>query len=314
MPLTLGGVPQSQNLTLSNVPTQGMTLSNAPMGLGAAANQQPDIVQMLSKYNLGAAPGMLGGTLGGIGLQSVDAPAPMTPPAALPPANPVNTDDFIPRDVRGPMTVMDTLNQLSKMNMGQAPVGMPQPGPLPQSGPMPQLPPDTPVRPMPPQSGQIHSYDPAAQYRSFGNQLAQMIQAGQITPQQANAIKAPLFEATKLGNSFEGYKAMQAAQQNAMGMLPRQGYDPAAEYRNFGTTLGSLLQSQYNPGGFTPEQANAIKAPIFEATKLGNTNAGYEAMQKAINAAWAIPGMPPRPVESPRAAFAVQGMAGNRGG
>lgn len=133
MPLTLNNVP------MRNVANPQSHISDFIANMNAlAAEQKPDIVQMLGKYNLGAAPGTLGGTLGGIGLQSVDAPAPTTPPAALPPANPVNTDDFIPRNVRPPMTVMDTFNRLSKMNMGQAPVGMPQPGPQPGPQPMPQ--------------------------------------------------------------------------------------------------------------------------------------------------------------------------------
>lgn len=160
---------------------------NAP-----AAEQKPDIVQMLGKYNLGAAPGALGGTLGGIGLQSVDAPAPTTPPPPVPRyMDPINSDDFIPRNVRSPMTVMDTLN-LAR-TLGTAPqqlasiVGMPMAGYDPAG------------------------YDPAAQYRGFGNDLMALINSGAITPQQANAIKAPVFEAVRLGNTNQGYNQMQAA-------------------------------------------------------------------------------------------------------
>lgn len=191
--------------------------------------------------------------------------------------------------------------QLTLSNVPQTATAMP--APMPQA-PIPQAPMPQPVGGLtvatqpqrPQQPGIIPSYNPAAQYREFGNQLLQMIKAGQITPEQANRLKAPLFEATKLGNTAEGYKAMQAAQQAAMGMLPRQGYDAAAQYRSMGTTLASLLQNPNNPNGLTPAQANALKAPIFEATRLGNTNAGYEAMQKAIDNAWAQSGVP-RPVE-----------------
>jgi hypothetical protein len=170
-----------------------------------------------------------------------------------------------------------------------------------------------------PQRGTMLSYDPAAQYRQFSTQLADMIKSGQITPERANQLKAPLFEATKLGNSFEGYKAMQAAQQNATGMMPRQGYDPAAEYRGLGTTIGSMMQNQYNPDGLTPAQANAMKAAMFEATKMGNTNAGYDAMQKAIAAADAqlsvplrgVPNapMPPQQPAAPRQLSPEEAMA-----
>lgn len=208
--------------------------------------------------------------------------------------------------------------QLTLSNVPQTATAMP--APMPQA-PMPQAPMAQPhVMPQPvggltvatqpqrpQQPGIMPSYNPGAQYRDFGNQLLQMIKAGQITPERANQLKAPLFEATKLGNTLEGYKAMQAAQQAAMGMLPRQGYNAGAEYRSLGTTLASMLQNPNNPNGLTPAQANAMKAAMYEATKLGNTNAGYEAMQKAIAAADAQLPVPLRGI--PNTPRVPQGMA-----
>lgn len=56
-----------------------------------------------------------------------------------------------------------------------------------------------------------HDYDPAAQYRDFGQQLLGLVKSGAMTVEQANALKAPVFNAVKLGNSAEGYQQMQNA-------------------------------------------------------------------------------------------------------
>lgn len=266
MPLTLSGVPQSQNLTLSNVPTQGMPLSNAPMGLGSAADQQPDIVQMLGKYGLGAAPGMLGA----VGPQSVGAPVPMTPPPPAPPGlNPILGDDFIPRG--GPRTptglsgISDMLNQLSKMNMGQTPPQVVERLPAPSMA----------------SSEIMPNYDPAASYRDYSNKLGAMLKSGQLTPERANALKAPIFEATKLGNTRGGSEAMQRAIAAAEQALPAFNYNPAERYSEFGNQLASLISA----GILTPQQANAFKAPVFEATRLGNSVEGQRTMNGAIQTA-----------------------------
>lgn len=59
--------------------------------------------------------------------------------------------------------------------------------------------------------GMPQGWNASSAYRDFGGKLAQMIKSGQLTPQQANAIKDPAFQATKLGNTPEAFAAMQKA-------------------------------------------------------------------------------------------------------
>lgn len=124
-------------------------------------------------------------------------------------------------------------------------------------------------------------YDAAASYRDFGQQLLRMIQSGQITPQRANELKAPVFEAVRLGNTPEGQQAMRAAIGTAQDALPMKGYDPAAMYRNIGSQLANAVKS----GQMTVQQAQQLQAPLFEAVKLGNTAPGYARMNSAYNSA-----------------------------
>lgn len=124
-------------------------------------------------------------------------------------------------------------------------------------------------------------YDAAASYRDFGQQLLRMIQSGQITPQRANELKAPVFEAVRLGNTPEGQQAMRAAIDTARDVLPMKGYDPAAMYRNIGSQLANAIKS----GQMTVQQAQQLQAPLFDAVKLGNTAGGWAQMTSAYNRA-----------------------------
>jgi hypothetical protein len=74
---------------------------------------------------------------------------------------------------------------------------------------------------------------------------------------------------------------MQKAIAASTGQLPMQGYNSSQQYQDFGKQLAGMIQS----GKLTPQQANALKNPVYEASRLGNTNAGYEAMQKALTSA-----------------------------
>jgi len=58
-----------------------------------------------------------------------------------------------------------------------------------------------------------------------------------------------------------------------------QGWTTAGAYRDFGAQLGNLIKD----GKITVQQANALKAPAFEATRLGNTPEAYAAMQNAVS-------------------------------
>lgn len=70
----------------------------------------------------------------------------------------------------------------------------------------------TPVTTQPPAAaGMPQNWNVSQAYRDFGGQLSNLIKAGKLTPQQANAIKDPAFQATKLGNTQEAYMAMQKA-------------------------------------------------------------------------------------------------------
>jgi hypothetical protein len=144
----------------------------------------------------------------------------------------------------------------------------------------------------------LAGYDAGKQYQDFSKQLGAMVQSGQLTPEQANAMKAPVFDAARLGNTATGQTAMNAALAAAQGQMPRAtpeaartfigtkpevlaGYDPGMQYQSFANELGAMLQS----GRLTPQQANALKGPVYEATRLGNTAAGQAAMQAAIMSA-----------------------------
>lgn len=63
------------------------------------------------------------------------------------------------------------------------------------------------------------------------------------------------------------------------GVMPT-GYNVAQDYRNFGQQLAQAIKS----GQLTVAQANELKAPVFEATRLGSSQAGYENMQKILEA------------------------------
>lgn len=134
-----------------------------------------------------------------------------------------------------------------------------------------------------PQGGltQAAPYDAAAAYRQNAQKLAEAVKAGQISVQRAQQLQAPLFAAVKMGSTPEGQAAMNAAAAQAQGGMPMTGYDPALQYRNF----SQVLLDNVRNGRLTMEQANALKAPVFEATKLGNTTEGYNQAQKAMIAA-----------------------------
>lgn len=151
----------------------------------------------------------------------------------------------------------------------------PQQAMKPRTQPLP--PPSQPMTP--PQAPQ--GYNAGQQYQDFGQKLAGMIQSGQLTPQRANELKSSVYEATRLGNTPEGQAAMQKALAASTGQLPMQGYNAGQQYQAFGQELGGMIQS----GKLTPQQANALKNSVYEASRLGNTNAGYEAMQKALTSA-----------------------------
>lgn len=63
------------------------------------------------------------------------------------------------------------------------------------------------------------------------------------------------------------------------GAMPT-GYNVAQDYRNFGQQLAQAVKS----GQLTVAQANALKDPVFQATKMGSSQAGYENMQKVLEA------------------------------
>jgi polyhydroxyalkanoate synthesis regulator phasin len=124
-------------------------------------------------------------------------------------------------------------------------------------------------------------YDAAATYRQHSQMLADAIKAGQITPERARQLQAPLFAAVKMGSTPEGQNEMAYAFNQVMDGMPMANYDAAAQYRNFGRELLDLV----NSGKMTVAEANALKAPAFEAVRLGNTNQGSRQMELAIQAA-----------------------------
>ena len=63
------------------------------------------------------------------------------------------------------------------------------------------------------------SFDASAAYQKFGADLKGMIDSGQLTLEQANALKAPAFEATRLRDVGQQQQAMQAALAAARGRM-----------------------------------------------------------------------------------------------
>lgn len=90
-----------------------------------------------------------------------------------------------------------------------APTSTLTPAVTPPPTPTPTLPPV--ARTPAPTPGMPEGWNVSSAYRDFGGKLAQMIKSGQLTVQQANAIKDPAFQATKLGNTPEAFAAMQKA-------------------------------------------------------------------------------------------------------
>ena len=124
-------------------------------------------------------------------------------------------------------------------------------------------------------------YDAAAAYRQNAMGLANAVQSGQMTADRARQLQAPLFDAVKMGSTPQGQAAMNLAATQAQGGMPIAGYDPAAQYRGFSQELAGMIRQ----GAITPAQANAIKSSVFDATKLGNSNQGYNQMQASLAAA-----------------------------
>lgn len=79
------------------------------------------------------------------------------------------------------------------------------------SAPPPPIPTPPPTPTPAPTPGMPQGWNVSSAYRDFGSKLGQMVKSGQLTPQQANAIKDPAFQATKLGNTPEAFAAMQKA-------------------------------------------------------------------------------------------------------
>lgn len=118
------------------------------------------------------------------------APPPPPLPAGTVPRTPAPTSTLTPA-VTPPPTPTPTLPPVART-----------PAPTPAATPTP-TPAATP--------GMPQGWNVSSAYRDFGGKLAQMIKSGQLTPQQANAIKDPAFQATKLGNTPEAFAAMQKA-------------------------------------------------------------------------------------------------------
>jgi hypothetical protein len=97
--------------------------------------------------------------------------------------------------------------EVAQRNLGVGPYAPPAPPTPATAPPTPAAAPPTPATaPATPQG-----WTAAGAYRDFGAQLRNLINSGKITAQQANALKAPAFEATRLGNTPEAYAAMQSA-------------------------------------------------------------------------------------------------------
>ena len=118
------------------------------------------------------------------------APPPPPLPAGTVPRTPAPTSTLTPA-VTPPPTPTPTLPPVER-----TPAATPTPTPTPTPAATPGMP---------------QGWNVSSAYRDFGGKLAQMIKSGQLTVQQANAIKDPAFQATKLGNTPEAFAAMQKA-------------------------------------------------------------------------------------------------------
>ena len=65
----------------------------------------------------------------------------------------------------------------------------------------------------------LPTYNASAAYQQFGADLKRMIDSGQLTLKQANALKAPAFEATRLRDAKQQQQAMDAALAAARGQM-----------------------------------------------------------------------------------------------
>ena len=65
----------------------------------------------------------------------------------------------------------------------------------------------------------LPTYNASAAYQDFGRELKRMIDSGQLTLKQANALKAPAFEATRLRDAKQQQQAMDAALAAARGQM-----------------------------------------------------------------------------------------------
>lgn len=116
----------------------------------------------------------------------------MTPPPGV---RSGDTRVFADQPVTPPPTPTPTLPPVAR-TPAPTPAATPTPTPTPTPAATPGMP---------------QGWNVSSAYRDFGGKLAQMIKSGQLTPQQANAIKDPAFQATKLGNTPEAFAAMQKA-------------------------------------------------------------------------------------------------------
>jgi hypothetical protein len=147
------------------------------------------------------------------------------------------------------------------------------------------------------EGGPAKPFDASAAYQGLGANLKDMIDSGRLTIEQANALKAPAFEATRLRDPAQQQQAMKAALDAAYGKTmpsgvatgvgdagvgsPRKPFDASAAYQGLGADLKSMIDS----GQLTIEQANALRAPAFEATRLRDPAQQQQAMQAALAAA-----------------------------
>jgi hypothetical protein len=171
------------------------------------------------------------------------------------------------------------------------------------------------------------SFDASYHYQNLGANLKDMIDSGKLTIEQANALKAPAFEATRLRDVGQQQQAMQAALDAVYGKQPGvdnaplvyspiKQFDASASYQKFGADLKSMIDS----GQLTIEQANALRAPAFEATRLRDPAQQESAMYAALAAARGqapppgvdvqMPKKTPMPPELPTAYAGERGARG----
>lgn len=178
-----------------------------------------------------------------------------------------------------------------------------------------------------------HDYDPAAQYRDFGQQLLGLVKSGAMTVEQANALKAPVFNAVKLGNSAEGYQQMQnalgAASQPVRNALVAGGQQMGGQ--NMGQSVNPVTPPPMAYPGGTPNfnERTGLYTPDNQGlsgfmSRFGNLlnkgpgrSIGYRAFDEGVGGgvmpmqgvgmAPQMP-MPPQAAVSPPAS-APQGMA-----